>query len=435
MALPAGHPRRIELNDEVHARTPEALTPPMRISYLALLREETSPEEDVAPMHVLARRFDGPLPRTGVNHFSHDFGPFRVKWERHTEFTRYTFFVTGAGDPEHPFARTAIGLLPEDWIEKLPGRLIVAVHAALLPADRKPLDADEISARHFGGNVMIGSGVGGGAATALTDFRIAADGFSRMLVLDRGMSPRQAGRTLQRLLEIETYRMMALLALPVARELGPFLSECEGKLATTMETMVSASEKDEPFMLDSLTRLEAAIETRQSQSQYRFGAATAYYGIVQQRIAELREQRLPTSQTFLEFTERRLAPAMNTCTAIAHRQDALSRRVARANQLLATRVAVTRERQSQAVLESMNRRAHLQLRLQETVEGLSVAAVTYYMVGLLSYVAKGAKAAGWRIDPDYLTAWSIPLVALAVALGVRQIRKAVRPALTSWRLR
>jgi uncharacterized membrane-anchored protein len=247
---------------------------------------------------------------------------------------------------------------------------MVAAHAALVPGGDGRLDYEALSARLFGGNVLVGSGIAGGAAVALTDLRVHGDGFSRFLILDRGMTPRQAGRMVQRLLELETYRMLALLALPVARGLAPHLDASERELARVTAALASnALAKDEPALLDRLTRLEAEIEDRQTSNHYRFSAATAYHELVQRRIEELREERIHGLQTFHEFTERRLAPAMSTCRAVAARQESLSRHVARATQLLSTRVDVARERQNQAVLESMNRRAKMQLRLQQTVEG------------------------------------------------------------------
>ena len=191
--------------------------------------------------------------------------------------------------------------------------------------------------------------------------------------------------------------------------------------------MVSAAEADEALLLDRLSRLQAAIEERHSASHYRFAAANAYYSIVQTRIAELREERIEGLQTFDEFTERRLAPAMNTCRAVAARQVGLAERVARATQLLSTRVDLTRERQNQSVLESMNQRVAMQLRLQETVEGLSIAAVTYYVVGLIYYAAKAAKSLGLGIDPSVIAGFSIPVVAIFVAFGVRSIRQRFFP--------
>lgn len=420
--LPSDHPQRFELNNEVHARPPEALSAPVCISYIALFSNWSQREQEQQGVAELARRLGAPAPWPDSNHFSADLGPFRMVWERHTEFARYTFIAPSAGDD--PFAEPAISHLPAKWIETRPGEIIVAAHAALIPGDH-PLDPDDVSARLFQGNALVGSAVSGGAGLAFTDFRVRSDGFSRILVQDRSMTPLEAGRMVQRLLEIDTYRMLALLALPIARELAPFLSERERDLAQITDALIHAKEADEPVLLDRLTRLAAEIDSRDAANHFRFSAATAYYALVQRRIDELREERIEGLQTFHEFTERRLAPAMNTCRAVAERQDALSRRVARATQLLSTRVDITRERQNRAVLESMNRRAQLQLRLQSTVEKLSIAAVTYYVVGLIGYAVKGLSIGGLKLSPELAMAVSIPVVAALVWLGMRGLRKRV----------
>jgi uncharacterized membrane-anchored protein len=245
------------------------------------------------------------------------------------------------------------------------------------------------------------------------------------LILDRHLTPRQAGRLVQRIAEIDTYRMMALLALPVARELTPILAGYEQELSQVTTVLESADENDEATLLDRLTRLEAHIESREAENHYRFSAAMAYYELVQRRIGELRELRIKGLQTFGEFTERRLAPAMHTCRAASSRQESLSQHIARANELLATRVDITRERQNQALLESMDRRAKAQFKLQQTVEGLSIAAITYYVVGLIGYLAKGAKALGWKVDYEIAMAVSIPIVVLLTAFGIHHVRRAV----------
>ena len=229
----------------------------------------------------------------------------------------------------------------------------------------------------------------------------------------------------QRLLEVDTYRMLASLALPVARELAPLLTRGEQELADITASLVKASAKDEPGLFDRLTRLAAEIDSRAAASHYRFSASKAYYDLVQRRIIDLRERRLEGIQGFDEFTERRLAPAMSTLQAVALRQESLTERLARAVQLLSTRVDITREGQNQKVLELMNRRAKLQLRLQQTVEGLSVAAVTYYLVGLVGYAAKAAKAEGLDVNPDLAAGISIPIVAALIAFGVHRLRRYV----------
>jgi len=421
--LPTNHPLRSELNDEVHARPSDSLRAPLRISYLALLSPPAARQDEWQHVIELLGRYGKQAPEAASGHFSIDLGPFSLRWERHTEFTRYTVTVGGAFDD--PFAVTALDAVPGDWVSAIKGEVMVASHGAMLEAADSAPGYEEIAALYFDGNVLVGSRVGDGAATALTDFRVRADGFSRFLIMDRHLTPRQAGRLVQRILEIDTYRMMALLALPVARELTPLLASYEQELSQVTTVLESANEADEAGLLDRLTRLEAHIESGEAESHYRFSAATAYYELVKRRIAEFREIRIPALQTFGDFTERRLAPAMNTCRAVSARQESLSQRVARANQLLATRVDITRERQNQALLESMNRRAKAQFKLQQTVEGLSIAAITYYVVGLIGYVAKGIKAMGVNVDYEIVQAVSIPVVIILIAFGIHHVREAV----------
>lgn len=425
MRLPSDHPLRLALNEEMHARPPEALSAPLRLTFLALVSDPSTRRREWEHVCALAQRYGITPPQASASHFSADLGAFRLKWERHSEFTRYKFIVAGTGSG--PFDEPALQSVPADWLAELQGQVMVATHAALLPASGLAPDFEALSTRYFGGNVLVGAAIAGGAGTALTDVRLH-DGYGRLLVLNRDMSQRQAGRMMQRLLEIDTYRLMSLLALPVAQSLSPWLNQAERELAEVTNALAATTEADEPALLDRLTHLEAQIESREAANHFRFAAAAAYHELVQRRIEELREVRIQGLQNFQEFTERRLAPAMATCRSVAARLESLSQRVARATQLLSTRVDVSRERQNQQVLVSMNRRAEAQLRLQQTVEGLSVAAITYYIVGLVGYAAKGLHSAGVPLNVEATTALSIPVVAVAVALGVRHVRKVVTGA-------
>jgi uncharacterized membrane-anchored protein len=419
MKLLQDHPLRRELHDEVHARPTVPLQVPSRLSFLALLSgpENIAAERD--HLATLCARF-GKAPPTGeANHFLVDLGPFRMKWERHTEFTRYKVIVEG--ETADPFAAPPLSLLPPEWVAGLRGEVIVSTSIALLPLTG-PLDYRAISERYFAGNTLLGSQIGQGAAYAITDLHIQSDGTSRLLIYNQHLTERQAGRMVQRLVEIDSYRIMALLAFPVARALNPFLTETGHELAE-ITSLMQGSRGDDTPLLERLTRLQAAIESRYADHQYRFSAASAYYALVQRRTDELREERLQALQTFREFMERRLAPAMNTCRTVSDNLEALSERIARSANLLTTRVGMVREQQNQSLLEAMARRAKLQLRLQQTVEGLSVAAISYYVVGLVGYAAKALKASGARIDPDLAVGLSVPLVILLAAFGIRKIRR------------
>ena len=421
MTLPASHPQRVLLNDEVHARPPEPLAAPTRVSYLAMICDAEAREASFQAVASLARTCGVTPPEPGENHFSADLFAFRLKWERHTEFVRYTFIRDGMG--RDPFSDTALEAVPKDWLKALPGEVIMAAHLALLPSGADPVALGESA---FPRDALVGALMGDDTSAVFTDFRIYPDGFSRILMQDRGLNTWQAGRVAQRLLEIDTYRMMALLALPVAQNLAPFIARCEQELSRITAAMVTAGEAEEPLLLDRLTRLAAEIDSRQADNLYRFSAAAAYDEIVQRRLAELREQRIAGLQTLQEFIERRMAPAMNTCRSVSTRQEELSRRVARATQLLSTRVGITREGQSHALLATMNRRVRQQLRLQSTVEGLSIAAVTYYVVGLIGFLAEGLAAAGALPIRAYLVkGLSVPVVALILLLALRRVRRAM----------
>ena len=285
----------------------------------------------------------------------------------------------------------------------------------------------EFLAAHFDGNIVVGAEIGDGAGLAYTDYRIHEDGCARILLFNRTFTPRQSGRMLQRLFEIEAYRTLALLALPIARRQATRIAVVEKSLAALTDDIAGGGSDDEA-LLQSLTRLAAEVESGLAASQFRFGACRAYFELVSTRIAELREVRLAGIQTIEEFMARRFTPAVATCNGTSVRMHQLSERVAQASALLSTRVNIARERQNQALLASMDRRAKLQLRLQQTVEGLSVAAIVYYGVGLVGYLGKGLKAGGLAIDTDLMVGVAVPVVALAALWVVGRARRRIGKA-------
>jgi uncharacterized membrane-anchored protein len=211
------HPLRSALIEEVHARPFAALEPPEQASHLALVSGEYGAAADFAHLVRLCQRYGVSSPPDGSKHFRCDFGTFRLKWERHGEFCTYTFFCHNAS--EQPFSIPAISTVPRDWLEGLPGTRLVAVHVAVEPSDRPPRSAVKLGAI-FRSETISGSRVFGGAALTWTDFAVHEDGFGRILIRDIGLDHFEAGRLVQRLLEIETYRMMALMALPLVQERG-----------------------------------------------------------------------------------------------------------------------------------------------------------------------------------------------------------------------
>jgi uncharacterized membrane-anchored protein len=417
--FPPNHAERYAMAEEVHARPPETLVAPSRASYIAVLIDGDDRPRELAHLEALCRRHAIAPPPPGATHFRASLGALRLKWERHGEFSGYLIIAPGAA--ARPFAEVAAALMPADWLSAVPGRTIAAAHVDIVGGQGMDPDAAAL-AMHFGGHGVAGSSIADGAGAVYTDFRIHEDGFSRWLVLDRGLTQGQAGRTLQRLVEIEAYRLLALLALPIARRQTPRMLAIERELALLTDGLAQGQGDDEA-LLHELTRLAAEVESGLAASQFRFGACRAYFELVTRRIAELRETRLPGLQTIDEFMARRFTPAVATCQTAEARLHGLSERIARASALLSTRVDIARERQNQALLASMDRRARLQLRLQQTVEGLSVAAIVYYMAGLVGYLAKGVKAGGWRFEPDLIVGIAVPALAVLAFFAVRRARR------------
>lgn len=418
------HPMREMLNDEVHARPPAHISAPARLSSLTLFFERDSSGQLEAVLR-LAQMMGAPAPDSRRTYYTGVAGDLMIRWSLHTEFVRYTFIEPAEDEPD--FTRTVLDRIPPDWLRTLPGQLLVALHAVLLRDDPVDNSMHGISARWFAGNDLIGGEIAGAHGCAYTDLRLHSDsriarGFSRFVLVDRGMGPLQTGRMLQRLFEIETYRMLALLSLPEAKQQMPRLDALSNALRNITERMDNP-EHDASELLHELAAQASAVENMVAQSQYRLSASRAYYSLVERRIAELRERRLPGLQPFHEFMEHRLAPAMETCDTVVGRQDRITARIQRTSALLRTRVEVQHEEQNRALLASMDTRSALQLRLQQTVEGLSVGVLTYYAVGLVGYAAKALKAAGWHLDPEIITGVAIPFAAITVWAGVRLARR------------
>ena len=229
---------------------------------------------------------------------------------------------------------------------------------------------------------------------------------------------------MQRLFEIEVYRVMALLAFPIARKLYPALKKCDRQLYTITNAMTLPDNNDGE-LLDELTTLAAEVENHISSNHFRFAAASAYYQLVEQRITDLREVRIQGIQTLGEFIKRRMEPAINTCESISHRFTLLSERVSNASQLLRTRVDIIIERQNQGLLTSMDLRAKMQLRMQQMVEGISMVAITYYATGLIGKIAEAFHSIGWKVNPELIEAISIPFILIIIAISIKRIHKII----------
>lgn len=420
------HPLRFQLANELHARPFPSLDCPGQAAFLALKQGGDGVEEDRAAdrAHLIALldRHGAPHPQPDATHYSGTLGRSQLKWEQHTEFVTYTLFRPGEG--ARPFDPAVWDALPEDWLAAAPGRRVTSAHIRIASA---PDDDAETAAwldEWFVPESLAVSRVLDDTAIIAGDFRIAGSGHMNFALFCRpGTGARRIGRIAQRVCEIETYKAMSMLGLPKARELAARMAEFDQGLTGLVGDMTGdLTSPDET--LRRLLGIAAGLENLMAQAAFRFGATGAYQALVNQRVQVLREERFLGRQTFAEFMMRRFDPAMRTVKSMERRLHSTTERAFRAGELLRTRVDVDRQAQNQKLLESMDRRAALQLRLQKTVEGLSVVAISYYAVNLAVYLtAPMAERAG--LSKTTLTALlTLPVIVL-VWLVIRQIRRAM----------
>lgn len=426
MATP-DHPLRYALVNELHARPFPVLTVPCSATFLAIKdagdQATRDRGRDRAHLLNLLDRHATAHPRPEATHFSGPIGRSELKWEAHTEFVTYTAFTSGLS--ARPFDPFEAQVFPEDWLDQAPGNRVASV---LMRIDVLP--EDEASLMGFLDDWFVGESLAvarvvEGAAVVATDFRIDPAGHMRFAVFVRpGTGADRVGRIVQRLCEVETYRAMSMLGLIRARDLGAELNRLDPRLSALMSAL-NAEDRRPDEALHELLTIAAELESLAVGVSFRFGATLAYEAIVSQRIEALREMRVKGRQTFGEFMTRRYDPAMRTVKSTDLRLRSMAERAQRAAELLRTRVDVERSAENQSLLASMDRRADLALRLQHTVEGLSVVAISYYALSLAGYVA-APLVESWGWEKPWVMAGLTPLVLGLVFLGVRRIRAGMR---------
>ncbi len=420
------HPLRYKMANELHARPFPSMEAPCSAAYVAIKQPNDAVSRDrqldLDHLITLLDRHGAPHPQPGATHYYGQIGKHWLKWEQHTEFVTYTAFSESS--PRRAFDPVEFEVFPEDWLKQAPGQRVTSV---LIDIRQRPAADDDITKsldEWFVTESLAAASVLDDAAIVAGDFRIDQNGHLRFAVFtDEATSARRIGRIVQRLCEIETYKSMSMLGFARVRQLQPELNTLDTQLTRLMGTMSDENASAEST-LNALLSISAELETLSARSSFRFGATGAYEALVNQRIEALREERFQGRQHFAEFMMRRYAPAMRTVTSAERRLEQMSSRSIRASNLLRTRVDVERSAQNQALLESMDKRSDLQLRLQRTVEGLSVVAISYYAVSLVGYMLYPMATALGASKGTLTALVTLPVVAF-VWWAIRRLRAKV----------
>lgn len=414
-------PLRQQISQELHNRPSPQVYAPTSITHMAVRLTERDQEQEYQQIYSLCQRYNVNPPSRDANCYYQDFGGFELRWERHLEFSSYSFIRKGLG--EYLFDGYATEFVPQEWFDNIVGELVSAVNLVI--------NKDEISKEvlhcAFEGHQILGSSVSDNRANVYASFRVHSDGFDRIIIQSNLLNSYQAGRLIQRMLEIQTYQVMALLSLPIARSLSPKVAQMENDLVEINQEMAGVGEKNDSKMLDKLSDLAGNTEQLIANISYRFSATNAYYELVCSRLEQLKETDIEGIERINEFVTRRLSPGIRTCQALSVRLEGLTRRIARASSLLRTRVDLTIEQQNQQLLSAINQRGKVQLRLQQMVEGVSVAAMAFYLMGLLDYVLNAVTFAGFEFNKTLVKGFSVPIFLLItwlfVRLAIRYVKK------------
>ena len=406
------HPLRVALSELMHLRALPLDRAPVRLRQWVFLVDAPERVDEAAFVALVAPGQDPALGRVLVA----DEGGGWL-WERHQEFSTWTWFAYGPlGDS------LGFDAQPSEiffWLYGAPGEVFRGVEISVsAPGMASPDEA--ALGRHIDLHRCVSCEVFDGSARIWSDFRLREGGTGRIHVANHGLAHDEVSRLVQTLLEIGNYRKLALIGFPPARELLAWLDGAEARLAAITSGL--AMGEDSQAVLDQLLALSAEVELRAAKNQFRRGATESYHRLTLDRLEALRERRVPGHSTMSEFIARRLLPAMRTREAADRRLDDLSLRIARSGDLLRTKLGLVQDRQNQETLRGMDASLQLQTKLQGLVEGLSIFAVGYYVLGLLGYLLK-PWLHGWPGAAELLLSGLVPLVLIVAAASLHRRKK------------
>ncbi len=417
----ATHPLREKLYNELHNRPFQSISTPAQLTHIAIQHHGKLKQQEHEFISLLCNRFQVNSPAKSMPCFYQDFGLFSLRWERHLEYSTYTF-IRQAPLTDLPFIKNAIDFIPRSWFEKMPGQVIAAVHLIIESENIDKARTHKVE-KYFDNMPLIASAPVNSQAKVWSSFKLHEDGFGRFLIYQKDLSPAQLGRLVLQLLQLDTYRVMATLGLPLAQAINSELNQLDLQLQQVTTYIALGTDKSDRELLTQVSKIAAKVEDYRSQSTYRFSATNAYYNVVLQRMEELKEEEVSGYMTIQEFLMRRITPAVKTCQTASNHLEDISRRVTRASDLLRTRVEMVLQEQNQTLLKSMNHRAHVQMRLQQTVEGLSVAAISYYGMQLFETMLTSLPTFGIEYNHELVSGFAVPIVIGIVFIGTRLIHK------------
>lgn len=381
------------LYQETHARPYLNLPVPCTVAHLLYWKGDSQSTAMLELAKNLAERH-GVTP-TGLQNtfFEYACQNYHIRFEQHTEFDTLT--IAQSLETDTPaFSVYPLSIIDEAALASIDAQVLVKTH---LHIALEPEDVHEIKlevARQFsdinGETLVYGAYVMERRAQVYTDFRLDAQGNSRYYAVSHSMNSTDAGRLITRLIEMENYRILALIPMKQARAASKELTGIDARLAQILTAISDNADEADAMAqhrrLNELLEIAKVVESHRNNLSSRFSASGAYYQIVQFSYDKLHEEKLGSLQRLQTFVERRLGPAVRTFDSMHSRLEDISHRIDRIAELLRTEINVQMQLQNSAMLAGMNNSAKMQLKMQKTVEGISIVALTYYAISVLGYL-------------------------------------------------
>ena len=412
------HALRKQAVGEMHLRRwPELVVPSVVVQWVLIVDDA----EREAELAAIAQKSKADHPSANPAYRAGVLGEsVKFVWEKHSEGTSLTLFVSDAGpeaflDPSsHAELQAAL-----DWAEALPGEIVRCTRIWVAENDSQieevlpslSLVPAELISCHLGSDIRMWS-----------DFRIKGDGFGRLLVAANGAESAEITRQVQRVQELGNYRNRALLGLPVARECWPKLDAAEERLRDLAARIGNQDESDDR-LTETLSKLSLELAAIETSISFRMDATKAYAQLVKDRLAQVDPKPIDGFASLTDFTQRRFIPAMNTCEATTARVRQLALRAAQLSSLLRARIETRIENQNAKLLRSMESSTRMQVRLQQLVEGFSVVALSYYLIGLVGYLLGGLPLAEYGLRKEWVLAGLVIPVVATIWIGMRVLKR------------
>ncbi len=435
----------LSFKDELHARPYIKLSSNLRVFHFAYLIKENDDKKSWAYLDKFLNKINFQnLPKESSKYWVAEGKDLIIRYECHTEFISLTLIYPNKIENKNKnkpklFDENFLSFLPIDFLKNFPGEHLLSSWIEMVPSKHifKPIDIEE----YFYHDNFAGSNVAEDGANVFMSFKsdrtnFLGSGLRRVFIQNKNLRTRRTGRLLQRIVELETYQVLSLLGLPQVRQESLNLSNLEKQITEITKSVSRTTKKnldkksitypDYQQDLNELSYVVAKIEEIDSSTNYRLSATAAYYKLVEQRITDLREDRLESFQTNNEFLSRRLQPAIRTSEAFSRRLESLAIRAQRADNLVRTQIEMGVQIQNKDLLESMELRARAQLRLQETVESLSIVAITYYIVGLLSTLVDPISFDKFLISKTVFLALCVPIILILIWFIAKMVRKKIK---------